>query len=130
MGSCMWRGGAGAGAFARGALALALALAVVAAAAGFSTSGFSAELGDGSRVGVGNGYATIEGALIQAYGNNPQLNSQRAATRATDENVSSALAGYRPRVTGTSSLTEQYLDTLTKSVDQRTGAPTYTTTKG
>src|SRR5262245_21312627 len=63
----------------------------------------------------GAGAGTINGALIEAYRNNPQLNAQRAATRATDENVPTALSGYRPRVTGTSSLTEQYLDTLTKA---------------
>src|SRR5262245_12827742 len=57
----------------------------------------------------GAGAGTINGALIEAYRNNPQLNAQRAATRAIDENVPTALAGYRPRVTGTSSLTEQYL---------------------
>ena len=44
---------------------------------------------------------TLEGALVQAYQNNPTLNSQRAALRATDENVPIALSGYRPRVTGT-----------------------------
>ncbi|MEA2927616.1 MAG: outer membrane protein [Hyphomicrobiales bacterium] len=43
---------------------------------------------------------TLEGALAQAYRNNPQLNAQRASLRAVDENVSQALAGYRPRVTG------------------------------
>jgi outer membrane protein len=63
----------------------------------------------------GAGAGTIDGALIEAYRNNPQLNAQRAATRAIDENVPTALSGYRPRVTGTSSLTEQYLDTLTKA---------------
>ena len=56
----------------------------------------------------GAGAGTIEGALIQ-------LDAQRSSTRATDENVPTALAGYRPRVTGTSSLTEQYLDNLTKT---------------
>jgi outer membrane protein TolC len=61
------------------------------------------------------GAGKIEGALILAYRNNPQLNAQRSSIRATDENVPTALAGYRPRVTGTSSLTEQYLDNLTKS---------------
>jgi outer membrane protein len=40
-------------------------------------------------------------ALVQAYQNNPQINAQRALVRATDENVPQALAGYRPRVTGT-----------------------------
>ena len=57
----------------------------------------------------------MEQALGFAYRNNPQLNAQRSSTRATDENVPTALAGYRPRVTGTSSLTEQYLDNLTKT---------------
>ena len=40
------------------------------------------------------------GALAQAYRNNPTLNAQRAALRATDETVPQALANYRPRVTG------------------------------
>ena len=30
---------------------------------------------------------SLEGALVQAYQNNPSLNSQRAATRAVDEGV-------------------------------------------
>src|SRR5258708_865993 len=30
---------------------------------------------------------TIEAALVRAYQNNPQLNSQRASVRSTDENV-------------------------------------------
>ena len=38
---------------------------------------------------------------MQAYQNNPSLNSQRAATRATDEGVPQALSGYRPKVTVT-----------------------------
>ena len=42
---------------------------------------------------------TLEGALVQAYQNNPTLNSQRASVRATDEGVPQALSGYRPRVT-------------------------------
>jgi outer membrane protein len=57
---------------------------------------------------------TLEGALALAYQNNPQINSQRAATRATDENVGVALSGYRPQVRGTAQVGEQYLDTLTK----------------
>ena len=43
---------------------------------------------------------TLESALAQAYRNNPTLNAQRAALRATDEGVPQALAGYRPRITG------------------------------
>jgi outer membrane protein len=48
---------------------------------------------------------TLEWALVQAYQNNPSLNAQRAALRATDENVPQALSGYRPKVsvTGTGS---------------------------
>ena len=41
---------------------------------------------------------TLESALVQAYQNNPSLNSQRAATRAIDEGVPQALSGYRPKV--------------------------------
>ena len=36
---------------------------------------------------------TLEWALVQAYQNNPSLNAQRAALRATDENVPQALSG-------------------------------------
>jgi outer membrane protein len=58
---------------------------------------------------------TLEGALVQAYQNNPSLNAQRASVRATDEGVPQALAGYRPRVTGTGSVGAQYWDTTTRS---------------
>src|ERR1041385_5057966 len=58
---------------------------------------------------------TLEGALVQAYQNNPSLNSQRASVRATDEGVPQALAGYRPRVTATGSVGTQYWDTTTRS---------------
>ena len=37
-------------------------------------------------------------ALASAYANNPTLNAQRAALRATDEGVPQALSGYRPTV--------------------------------
>ena len=71
---------------------------------------------------------TLPGALAQAYQNNPQLNAQRAAVRASDENVPQALSGYRPRVSLTASVAEQYLDNLTKST---TGAvTTYTRSAG
>jgi outer membrane protein len=61
------------------------------------------------------GATTLPMALMQAYQNNPQLNAQRAATRAVDEGVAIALGGYRPRVTATGSLTEVYLENFTKS---------------
>ena len=63
---------------------------------------------------------TLLGALAQAYQNNPQLNAQRALVRATDENVPIALGGYRPRVTATASLTEQYIDVLSKTTSGST----------
>ena len=44
---------------------------------------------------------TMEGALLRAYRNNPQLNAQRASVRVIDENVPQALAGYRPRASMT-----------------------------
>lgn len=53
---------------------------------------------------------TIEAALVRAYQNNPQLNAQRAAVRATDENVPQALSGYRPKVAVTASAGYQYTD--------------------
>ena len=54
---------------------------------------------------------TIEAALVRAYQTNPQLNAQRALVRSTDENVSQALAGYRPKVAATASAGYQYTDT-------------------
>lgn len=41
---------------------------------------------------------TLQQALAEAYLNNPALNAQRAATRATDELVPQALSGFRPQV--------------------------------
>jgi outer membrane protein len=59
---------------------------------------------------------TLPGALIQAYVNNPQLNSQRAVVRATDEGVPQALSGYKPRVTANGSVGQQYTTGLSKSL--------------
>src|SRR6201987_4256051 len=53
---------------------------------------------------------TIEGALVQAYQSNPQLNAQRAQVRSTDETVPQALSGYRPKVSVAASAGYQYLD--------------------
>ena len=53
----------------------------------------------GFSIGCGDAQAdTLEWALVQAYQNNPSLNAQRAALRATDENVPQALSGYRPKL--------------------------------
>jgi outer membrane protein len=100
------------------------------AANGTAANGTGAN-GNGRLVGNGAGAGTMDQALIQAYQNNPQLNSQRSATRAIDENVPTALAGYRPRVSGTASLTDQYLDQLTRTTGTTAGIPaTYTQAKG
>jgi outer membrane protein len=50
-------------------------------------------------VGVAAGRAeTIGGALTKAYLNNPDINQERAAVRASDENVPKANAGYLPTI--------------------------------
>lgn len=57
----------------------------------------------------GAGTASAEGldeALALAYQNNPDLEAQRAALRATDENVPQAKSGYRPTVQGTGSISK------------------------
>src|SRR5262245_29874434 len=58
---------------------------------------------------------TIEAALVRAYQTNPQLNSQRAQVRITDENVPQALSGYRPKVAITASAGVQYTDVQTNT---------------
>lgn len=44
---------------------------------------------------------SISGALAKAYGFSPDLGQQRAATRAADEGIPRATAGWRPTVTAT-----------------------------
>ena len=43
----------------------------------------------------------LDKALIRAYVKNPTLNAQRASLRSTDEDVSRAISGFRPRITAT-----------------------------
>jgi outer membrane protein len=54
---------------------------------------------------------TMESALARAYQGNPQLNAQRAIVRQNDEGVSQALSGYRPTLSATASVAEQYTNT-------------------
>ena len=68
---------------------------------------------------------TMDQALSKAYQNNPQLNSQRAVVRETDEGVPQALSGYRPTVTATATTGHQYTSNLAKGATS-TGVPTYT----
>ena len=76
-------------------------------------------LGAGSRTAAAD---TLTGALIQAYQNNPQINSQRALVRATDENVPIALSGYRPRMSITGSAGQQSVSSTTRQ-SSLPGAP-------
>ena len=95
----------------------ASALAAIAAVTGIWLASASAQDVAVQRRGKGAvaaGVTPMNTALSQAYVNNPQLNAQRAATRAVDENVAIALGGYRPRVTGTASYTHSYLESLTR----------------
>ncbi|MBI4365513.1 MAG: TolC family protein, partial [Deltaproteobacteria bacterium] len=65
---------------------------------------------------------TLESALVQAYQNNPTLNSQRASVRATDEGVPQALSGYRPKVSITASGGQQSLSTTSRVVSGASSA--------
>ncbi|NGO52207.1 TolC family outer membrane protein [Allomesorhizobium camelthorni] len=58
---------------------------------------------------------SITGALSKAYQRNSTLNSARAGVRVTDESVAVAKSGYRPTITGISSIdyTSQSGTTLT-----------------
>jgi outer membrane protein len=71
---------------------------------------------------------TLETALVEAYRNNPTLNSGRAAVRATDEGVPQALSGYRPKLTLSAAGGEQSASTTSSSNGPQTvlsgaGAP-------
>jgi outer membrane protein len=56
---------------------------------------------------------TLNGALVQAYQNNPQLNAERARLRATDEGVPQALSGYRPQISATADVGVQFIESQT-----------------
>src|SRR5215207_3219799 len=94
-----WRDRTGVGAVARLGAALFCVL-------GWSTQPASAD--------------TLEAALAYAYANNPQLNSQRAVVRATDEGVPTALAGYRPRASVTANVGVQSLSTTIREIGSTT----------
>ncbi len=52
---------------------------------------------------------SISGALSRAYSFSPDLNQQRAATRATDEGVPQATAGWRPNVNASVQAADTYV---------------------
>jgi TolC family type I secretion outer membrane protein len=47
---------------------------------------------------VAHAALTLEEALIATYQNNPQLQAERRALKATDENYNQAFSGYRPQM--------------------------------
>ncbi|WP_236846523.1 TolC family outer membrane protein [Bosea sp. Tri-49] len=66
---------------------------------------------------------TMDAALARAYSANPTLNAQRAAVRATNENVPQALSGYRPRVTASADIGASITDSDTPFNAQGGGSP-------
>src|SRR5258706_7216982 len=50
-------------------------------------------------IGAAQAADTLTDAFVKAYQTNPQLAAQRAALRATDEDVSKAIAQWRPTAT-------------------------------
>jgi outer membrane protein len=66
---------------------------------------------------------TIRQALSSAYKYNPQLDSQRALLRATDEDVARANAGYRPRIVGTADVAYSNTNTRPDSLGEGTTHP-------
>jgi TolC family type I secretion outer membrane protein len=61
---------------------------------------------------------TLEEALARAYESNPSLQASRAQLRATDNNVSEALAGWRPTVTLGLDAGRNYVDSNATSGNQ------------
>ncbi|MBV8060450.1 MAG: TolC family outer membrane protein [Alphaproteobacteria bacterium] len=59
---------------------------------------------------------TLQQAWVDAYTNNPSLESERAKLRATDEQVAQALSNWRPTVEGTTSAGRSWEHTHQQSV--------------
>lgn len=61
---------------------------------------------------------TLAETLARAYNTNPQLQSERAALRATDEEVAQALSGWRPTVTVTGEVGRLRTDNQTSTTER------------
>lgn len=70
----------------------------------------------------------LRDALASAYMNNPDLQAQRAALRATDEGVSRATSGFMPTITGQAQYSQNYSDGLsgTTPIDSDSKSQVYT----
>jgi outer membrane protein len=73
---------------------------------------------------------TLESALAQAYRNNPTLNAQRAALRATDEQVPQALALYRPRINASLDSGYQHFESISTTSGTLTNTNTNISPRG
>lgn len=73
----------------------------------------------GALVPTGSMAATLDEALVQVYLASPKLESARARLRRVDESVPQALAGWRPRLTGTSGAA--FAQTSTEDGEQTLG---------
>ena len=73
-------------------------------------------------------------ALSKAYFNNPNLNAQRSATRAADENIPIANSGYMPHVAATGDVGAEYLQSrgagASTSISSSSGTSGTTGTSG
>src|SRR5271166_2176274 len=76
-----------------------------------------------SALAAGAGRAeTLGGALVKAYVNNPDINSQRATVRQTDENVPIANSGYLPTINATGTLGVAHTNLVQPLVGQGSGS--------
>jgi len=70
----------------------------------WAVAGFAMCVSGGLFAGAGDAQAeTLRDALVAAYGSNPDLQSERARLRATDEQIPQALSGWRPSVVASGS---------------------------
>lgn len=85
-----------------------------------------AAVGVASIVAIPSGVSaqSLDAALAAAYINNPSLNSQRAGTRAVDENVPQALSGYRPNISAGASVGTEYARSNVSGQPSSTGTLT------
>lgn len=65
--------------------------------------------------------ATLTEALVEAYNNNATLQAQRASLRQTDEQVPTALSGWRPTVEITSAVGHTFGTEVVQNYNQYTG---------
>lgn len=73
---------------------------------------------------------SLQDALVKAYQSNPQLLAERANLRATDEEVSQAIAQWRPRITFSSDYSKTHTDAKNdRSPSNPLGQPTHLKTE-